>query len=196
MQWHSQIENLHRGRTIRMRILCDQMIASYAEILDGWQHDSIFRDFFVELLAEAPFEAYLWETPAVSCLASTERFEFVLVESLDLARRRPDPAVFADHFNVEREVVAFQNLGGDALLLAPCPRSSLTAYTHLAAFVRSAQTHQKHAFWKAVGEYVSDNLSDLPLWLSTNGLGVSWLHVRLDSKPKYYNHKPYKLATT
>jgi len=27
---------------------------------------------------------------------------------------------------------------------------------------------------------------------STAGAGVSWLHVRLDDRPKYYGFKPYK----
>ncbi len=33
-----------------------------------------------------------------------------------------------------------------------------------------------------------------PLWLSTAGGGVAWLHVRLDSRPKYYGYSPYKTA--
>ncbi|MBX3248007.1 MAG: hypothetical protein KF901_12575 [Myxococcales bacterium] len=32
------------------------------------------------------------------------------------------------------------------------------------------------------------------VWLSTAGLGVDWLHVRLDARPKYYRHAPYKRA--
>ena len=30
-----------------------------------------------------------------------------------------------------------------------------------------------------------------PTWLSTEGSGVPWLHVRLDSRPKYYHHAAY-----
>ena len=30
-----------------------------------------------------------------------------------------------------------------------------------------------------------------PVWLSTAGHGVAWLHVRLDSQPKYYRYRPY-----
>ena len=30
-----------------------------------------------------------------------------------------------------------------------------------------------------------------PTWVSTAGGGVAWLHVRLDSAPKYYTHRPY-----
>jgi len=30
------------------------------------------------------------------------------------------------------------------------------------------------------------------LWVSTAGLGVYWLHMRVDPKPKYYKHQAYK----
>jgi hypothetical protein len=34
-------------------------------------------------------------------------------------------------------------------------------------------------------------VSTTPVWLSTAGAGVAWLHVRLDDRPKYYSHRPY-----
>jgi len=36
-------------------------------------------------------------------------------------------------------------------------------------------------------------LSSRPVWLSTAGGGVSWLHVRLDDRPKYYHHAAYRV---
>ncbi len=41
-------------------------------------------------------------------------------------------------------------------------------------------------------EYVLGMISDRPIWLSTAGGGVAWLHVRLDSTPKYYGYAPYR----
>jgi hypothetical protein len=35
-------------------------------------------------------------------------------------------------------------------------------------------------------------LGKAPVWLGTAGAGVSWLHVRLDDRPKYYGHAPYR----
>jgi len=32
----------------------------------------------------------------------------------------------------------------------------------------------------------------VPTWLSTAGGGVAWLHVRLDTRPKYYRYNPYR----
>ena len=31
-----------------------------------------------------------------------------------------------------------------------------------------------------------------PVWLSTEGSGVPWLHVRMDSRPKYYHTREFK----
>jgi hypothetical protein len=40
---------------------------------------------------------------------------------------------------------------------------------------------------------VAIQLGTAPVWVSTAGMGVSWLHVRLDNRPKYYGYKPYRL---
>jgi hypothetical protein len=90
--------------------------------------------------------------------------------------------------------VTFPNLGGDAVLVAPCPGGSPQAYPHLAAFVRAAPMYQQHALWRRVGEAVDAwiGATSDPVWVSTAGQGVFWLHVRLDSRPKYYNYELYR----
>ena len=39
---------------------------------------------------------------------------------------------------------------------------------------------------------MEDRVNEIPVWLSTAGGGVAWLHVRLDDRPKYYSYAPYK----
>ena len=195
MQWDPQIDTMDSGRIRQMRILCDGKAVSYAETIERWQCDGDFRTFFIGLLAEAPYDAFFWETPPITKRTSTRTFEFVLVDSPALARLNPNPAAFAQHFeasDVGVDVAAFSNLGGDALLVAPSPRASFIAYPHLAAFARIAPTAQQHAFWRSVGAKVADSLANRPLWLSTCGQGVAWLHVRMDSRPKYYTFQPYR----
>jgi len=195
--WESQIDDLDRGRLRRVRILCDGRPISYGEALEGWRSDETFRSFFNRTLADAPHDAYLWETPPVAKASLGRGFEFVLVDSPALAGMRPDPHSFAAHFDAaggEAQVAAFANLGGDAVLVAPTPQAAPHVYPHLAAFARGAPAAQQHAFWQAVGAQMTERLSDRPLWLSTNGLGVAWLHARLDSRPKYYSYPPYRQA--
>jgi hypothetical protein len=115
----------------------------------------------------------------------------VLLDSPGLARR-PDRQAFAEHFaGAEAGVAVFPNLGGDAIMVVPCPVAEPSAYGHLAAFVRLAPEAQRHALWQAVGKAMARRVGPSLVWLSTAGAGVSWLHVRLDDRPKYYGYEPY-----
>lgn len=71
---------------------------------------------------------------------------------------------------------------------------AVTDYGNLAAFFQNAPTDQHQALWRVVGRSVKERLvSHSPLWLSVAGGGVAWLHVRLDSSPKYYRYGPYRI---
>jgi len=66
----------------------------------------------------------------------------------------------------------------------------LNGYENIAAFVREAPEAQTHFLWRLVGNLMERRLGPSPVWLSTAGAGVPWLHVRLDQRPKYYSHAP------
>jgi hypothetical protein len=191
--WTAQSEELASGRVIKFAIELDSSPISYSEVLGQWQRDRDFRTFFIDLLADSPFSAFRWETPPISTATANRPFEFVLIESPGLVRA-PDTDAFADHFNTARgvEVVEFANLGGDAIMVVPCPRDPHSPYGHIGAFVRQAPELQRHALWEQVGAAMQRRLDERPVWLSTAGAGVSWLHVRLDDRPKYYGYAPYR----
>ncbi len=195
--WEAQVQTRTLPRFQRVSVLEDGRPLSFVEVVDLWQRTAEFRDYFVSLLANAPYDAYFWETPPVAVSTASRPFEFVLVESTDLSRVEPEPDAFRDQFDLadpEQTVLTFPNLGGDALLVVPRPLASPSSYTHLGAFVRQAPASQSHALWQAVGEAMTHQIGERSLWLSTAGLGVYWLHLRLDSRPKYYRHLPYKTA--
>ena len=190
--WTAQHEDLPRARGLRFALFHDLRPASVVEVLHGWREDADFRSFFNDLLAGTPFPAFRWETPAMTADSRTRPFEFVVLDSPGLARP-PEPEAFAEHFTEPAaDVVVFPNLGGDAVLVVPCPVAEPSAYGHLAAFVRLAPAAQRDALWQAVGASAARRLGTRPVWLSTAGAGVSWLHVRLDDRPKYYGFAPYR----
>ena len=117
-------------------------------------------------------------------------FECVFVSSPSLARMGIDRVTFAEHFRPGCDAVTFSSLGGDATLVAPCPENSGN-FAHLASFTATASPQRQDALWQSVGEALASRMGPQPLWLSTAGHGVAWLHVRLDSRPKYYRHAPY-----
>jgi hypothetical protein len=137
-----------------------------------------------------PFGAYCWECPPVTDASRSLSFECVFVPSLSLVHMGTDSDAFAEYFRPGCDVVTFENLGGDATLVAPCPDSTGN-FSHLGSFTATASAERQDALWQAVGEALATRIGPRPVWLSTAGHGVAWLHVRLDSRPKYYRHAPY-----
>jgi hypothetical protein len=193
--WVPRKTRLANGRALKFAIVDGSTPVSYADVIQLWQNDAGFRAFFTALLVDSPFSPFRWETPPVTRETASQPFEFVLLDSPDLARD-PDPTAFAEHFTAEAPagVVEFTNLGGDAILIAPCPREPLPDYAHFAAFLRYSAEAQQHSLWKAVAAAMQTRLGSSPVWLSSAGGGVAWLHLRLDDSPKYYVHAAYRYA--
>jgi hypothetical protein len=189
--WSTRCDELDAGRGSRFSVELDSGNATFAEVFRGWLEDGEFRAKFSDLLANSRYSAFRWETPPVTAATIGRDFEFVLLDSPALARDA-DPEAFAQHFggSNDRGVVVFPNLGRDAVMVVPSPIAAESCYAHLAAFVRGAPEWQRHALWRAVGEAAVARVGSEPVWLSTAGAGVSWLHVRLDDRPKYYGYAP------
>ena len=191
----SEITALNEGRVLRFRLLCSGTPLSWFDVIDRWQNDETFRSFFVSILVDAPFPAYFWETPPVSSATINHEFEFVLIDSPQLAGIRTDQHAFANQFTAVQpgaSVIEFSNLGGDASLVVPCRSGPLSAYSQMSTFSRTAPVDQQHQLWTLVGATLENQLREQPVWLSTSGLGVYWIHIRFDSEPKYYTHAPYR----
>ena len=192
--WNADISHLDGGRIQKFELSHAARRLTFAQVITGWQHDAAFRKFFIGLLADASFPAYFWETLAVNAATIEQPFEFVLVNSPQVAALSPNPSAFAEYFAetvAGESVVTFLNTGKDAHLIAPCPISSMAAYASIATFSRRAPGAQQHALWQAAGATLEQALQQQSVWLSTSGLGVAWLHLRLDQRPKYYNYAPY-----
>ena len=192
------------------------------EVARLWRDDA-FADWFQALLAQSAFDAYFWEVPPVNIVTFVETpYEHTLVQNR-WGFRAADSSDFAQHLegacSRNERCAAFPNLGRDSMLVSPCdeggpppiqPRAHGTlyeranphvaapesAYGHIAAFARNAPQAQAAAFWAKVGstyESLVAQKGDRPVWLSTEGSGVPWLHVRMDARPKYYHTAHYKV---
>ncbi|MFT5459559.1 MAG: hypothetical protein ACI9K2_006074 [Myxococcota bacterium] len=162
-----------------------------AQVVHTWRKDAAP---WVDVLRATPFDACFWELPALTASRLDRPFECVLLDSPALAAAVPDSRAFAEHWT-DAPTATFTNLGGDAGLVAPTPTPAPgRAYPHLLAFHRLAPDDAVQALWAAVAAAVDDRVTGraAPMWLTTSGLGVPWLHVRLDDRPKYVQHAPYR----
>ena len=179
----------------RYRALRDGHHLKYLEVLTLWQTDHVFQEYFSALLADAPFDGFRWETPSLTRETANRVFEFVLVDTPGFASRVSDRETYSEYFSDtdhDSGIVSFPNIRGDATLVVPSPRGEDCVYGHLAAFVRGAPKAQVCSLWRVLGRTVESCLSHKPVWVNTAGGGVAWLHVRVDSRPKYYCYDVYR----
>ena len=165
---------------------------SFAEGFTAWREQATFRTFYNQFLAELDYLAFFWEHPGLTVQDLEKDYEVLVVLSDRLAQVDPNPQPFTSFWR-EKSVSIFPNLGRDALLVSPKPTEDQKDFSHLANFVRNAEEEQIQFFWQEVGRALPQALhTEYPLWLNTSGLGVHWLHVRLDRRPKYYTYPAYR----
>lgn len=190
---------LHQGKTQQVTVTLNDTPLTWHQAIERWQQDAEFRSLITQILRDSPYAAFFWETPPLTPTSLHQPWEFVLVNAPSLAKVSPNPQPFAQYLERgDKPIQVFANLGGDATLIAPRALGPLPTYTHLANFVRQAPPMQVDTLWQILGNTLQKLISDelnprtAPLWVSTSGLGVYWLHLRLDDFPKYYTHRPYR----
>lgn len=190
--WSAERDDLDNGR--RFRVVRDGTAASFRVVFEALAGDPEFAAWYTRLLCEVPYEAWFWEHPPLTVGRMGAAAELVLLDAPALARARPNPRPFRRYFAAGDDVAVFENLGRDALLVAPAPIEPQRCCAHLAAFLRQAPAAAVDSLWRVTARTVLERVGERPLWLSTSGLGVAWVHIRLDSFPKYYQHAPYRRA--
>lgn len=178
---------------IRFRLKKDDHFLSFAEVFDLWEKEEDFVDFYTESLIQTEYEAFYWEHPALQEEYLEKRYECILQRSRPLERARVNEEAFQEHIHTSQPCADFLNLGKNARLVVPTKQADTTGYRHLGEFIRTAQASQIKAVFQRVGKAMKQELSaEKMIWLNTAGLGVIWLHIRLDTRPKYYKTKHYK----
>ena len=183
--------------TCTIQILVDEEPMTFLQVFNAWQKNKDFVLWYNQLIAgNGLFEAIYWEHPPICNLNINNVYEMTFSDARSLRNVYADRDAFAEHFKADKTVVDFDNLRGDAHLVVPCPNSLVKDYTHLCAFTSRATEIEVISFWKRVGECCCNYMmGDEKRWLSTAGNGVYWLHVRLDTRPKYYKSRKYRTWT-
>ena len=71
----------------------------------------------------------------------------------------------------------FLSLGGDTTLVIP-----IKPYANIYQFAKGSSDKE----WLALFNKVVKNFNPDDFYISTHGHAVSWLHVRIENRPKYY----------
>lgn len=189
--WRFNVEKL--TQTVdKLWVLGPDGPLTFLAFLKALRDDVSMQQAMSHTLRSQRFDAFRWELPALTRRSASASAEFVMVDTPGLVRT-PSPRDFAKPLaDADPGLVAtFPNLGGDALMIVPRQVDPEIGFAHLAEFLTLADDAHVEALWSAAAGAALDNMSDTARWLNTAGMGVPWLHVRLDSRPKYYRHRPY-----
>jgi len=200
---YSRIQFYKDGRAITWRMSLEVLASNTADAND-------FRNLHALIFAGGnelnPFEDYFWECNPVSLhtLDSTV-YEFVLIHATLMHEKETNPDAFNDKFvNHMGTLDCLQFMtpspppkGTNLLAPSRAPGTDLPVYRSMGSFFRGAPEQQLHNMLHLLGSHMPERMRargdpTLPLWLSTAGYDIAWLHIRLDDKPKYYRFKEYK----
>jgi len=121
-------------------------------------------------------------------------YEAKYIPDSRLENLESDPSSFNRHIqsSISKYVTKFPNLAGDSILIIPIPKKG-KHYSTIKDFIDNASITQQIAFWRYVSKSIKEILEkNEKIYVSTHGLGVPYFHLRLDTRPKYYQTQEYK----
>lgn len=125
-------------------------VLTFADALQFFvQHDRSFNSIMKEIISRSERAIYFECAPFSAANMKQKQFEFVTLPATSLERSKVDikPFIekFYDNFQSQRKLVTvFKNLGGDSLLIAPCPIDSYGKLTNPASAMLDSHQHMTH----------------------------------------------------
>jgi len=152
--------------------------------------------FFINMkdaILRTNFKTIFFNCPPVTMADLDNVFEVAILNAPDLDGITTDVHTFKNKFVDKTMVTSFKNINGDAVLVCPVPKKDQPEeiYSSLGPFIQSAGIEQQTAFWCLVAKDLDTLISERTVWLNTAGTAVSFLHMRLDSRPKYYKYMKF-----
>ena len=160
----------------------------WSEVLSQWESGNYRK---IPSNIKSP---YFWRTSVLNSKRDLEyKEEFLEDERLLNKKQGVKPfSEYLDKNKDEKYAISFPNLSGDTTLVIPIPRKS-KKFTNLFHFMNKASEIQKRELWKKVALEANKMLKNNEnIWISTHGLEVNYLHVRICNNPKYYENSKLK----
>jgi hypothetical protein len=191
-KFHIEIKGKNEN-AIRFFLKKEAAYLSFEEVFDLWSNSVDFINFYVNALIDLNYQAFYWEHPALNKQFLKKKYECILHRSQPLEFLRSNEKAFEHYLYSKKHVEDFLNLGKNARLIIPTKQTNQEIYNHFGKFIRFAKKEQQLELFKRIGTLIIEELEEKELiWLNTAGLGVIWLHIRLDTRPKYYKTQKYK----
>jgi len=131
-----------------------------------------------------PNKPFMWKCKPVSKLSDKFTYQFKIAK-FPLIQ---DLNSFSEHFKKYKKsnkVINFYNLSKSTQLIVPYPNENKN-YSHFQLFLQNASNEQQANLWKKIGNVLIEEINNnTKIWLSTHGLGINYIHIRIKASPDY-----------
>jgi ribosomal protein L18E len=143
----------------------------------------------INVLKNIPFEYYMIRSP-LSIQKGKLSFN-VIDKTKQLSKMKIDTKTYKKYFKTDKDVAVFMNLTNDTILIVPkilkSKKINKNIYLNISTFSRNAPLEQQINLWKEVFKQLKKcHKNKKDCYLNTHGLGIGWLHIRIDETPKHY----------
>lgn len=188
-----QVILAQKENVLRFKLKQEGKFLSFQEVFELWKMSPEFINFYTSLLKSEEYSGLFWEHPPLTLLDLSQEYECIIYRSNSFDKRLVDEQAFQDFIQLDDLAVSFSNLGKNATLIVPTKQIEAASYKHFGVFLEQAKEEQILTLFQEVGKIILEEIKEKErVWLNTSGLGVLWLHIRLDTIPKYYKTKRYK----
>ena len=154
----------------------------------------------IHILQTTPFKYYMLRAyPSIN----TDTFKFYLIDKTEkLSKMKPDTKTYKKYFDSNKNIKniknkkenysTFLNLSGETILTVPkiipkILKKNKKAYLNISTFSKNVPIKYQIELWKEVFKQLEKCFKiSKKCYLNTHGLGIGWLHIRIDKTPKYY----------
>jgi hypothetical protein len=142
------------------------------------------------LLAKLKFPGYFMLWSPFTEKTKDKIFIMVIQSTFSFVWQMPDYLKYVEHLeqcSINNSIMTFYSKSGTGtFLLSPCPVGNKN-YGHIKKFMKNGPFDQICELFDKIQEHVKRyRVNKEDIYVSTHGLDVPWLHVRLEVLPKHY----------
>ena len=127
---------------------------------------------------------FMWKCKPISNLDDKFMYQFHKAKFPQEQDLNSFSKYFKNYKN-SKKIVSFPNLSKSTQLVVPYPNENKN-YSHLQLFLQNASKQQQQNLWKKIAEvFIKEFNDNNKLYLSTHGLGINYLHIRIKGSPDY-----------
>ena len=161
---------------------------TWGEVLNEWRHGNYLD------IKNKNLEKYMIFFKPFNNKNSS--FEYELIPEDELPDDQ-DFTPYIDHLTnlpKSKHSVSFMNLTNNIMLIVPKPVKNKN-FSHINNFTQNASETHKKSLYRNIAINLENVLNDLKpteyVYLSTHGLGVPYLHYRIEITPQYFNQTSF-----